>query len=621
MNRRFTTYCLALLLGGLLQATVCFAENADVTYTVWHGRRGTGEYASFDHIDPSYVVVGPRGMDFSHTPALSRTDLTQYSVLSGEDGDATKVLFQYTPTADFPLFYLYFAIEEYGGFGGHVYPYTSIYIYEGADTIGCSFYSEYTENGVKDGFIFDSQASFLQYYRPWDIMAYDFSAYIGKTLTIEVVATCCSNHHCWTHLYTAFEKARVEDVCGNCDENRLVAPTYSNPVWRKGSATGPMVSGDEIFTITHDMVDDYYCTLSTYCGPETFLLGAAMDVISDFSYRTYCYNDNDTVFLTNNSYMLYRTSQTRVPCDTALWTFEGGEKSSVIDLPYIVFPIAGKYTISLRMGSEKFKCDSTITKEVPYGLQNYINLVDSICQEDLPYRWRDKEYRQTGDYTDTIPASTGCDSVLHLLLTVLDTTVSTTTYTICEGETITWNGKKYSAAGVYRDTLVNAAGCDSLLTLNIKYKSCSEGPGDRPIDPMPFIPVRDSLDTTICIGDTLIWHNVPYWRDTTVRDTGYYSWYPLDSVYWVLILHTEECGCDTAYSHTYTNIKEEDLPYTWNNQTLPTVPQNPRQDTILVAPLQKFDLSCDSIATLHLHVLFPCELPTETLPVTWKRKE
>ena len=56
-------------------------------------------------------------------------------------------------------------------------------------------------------------------------------------------------------------------------------------------------------------------------------------------------------------------------------------------------------------------------------------------------------------------------------------TTSTTEITICAGETYEFNGQTYNATGTYTATLTNAAGCDSVATLNLTVR-----PENAPIE-------------------------------------------------------------------------------------------------------------------------------------------
>ena len=59
----------------------------------------------------------------------------------------------------------------------------------------------------------------------------------------------------------------------------------------------------------------------------------------------------------------------------------------------------------------------------------------------------------------------GCDSTSTLNLTINGSTTSSITVTECD--TYTWNGTTYTSSGVYTYSTTNAVGCDSTSTLNL----------------------------------------------------------------------------------------------------------------------------------------------------------
>src|SRR5439155_1398215 len=98
----------------------------------------------------------------------------------------------------------------------------------------------------------------------------------------------------------------------------------------------------------------------------------------------------------------------------------------------------------------------------------------SVCPSQLPYSWNGHTYNAAGSYKDTLVNSAGCDSVATLLLTVKTISTSTTPISVCPSQLpYSWNGNTYNAAGSYKDTLVNAVGCDSVATLVLTVKTIS----------------------------------------------------------------------------------------------------------------------------------------------------
>ena len=71
--------------------------------------------------------------------------------------------------------------------------------------------------------------------------------------------------------------------------------------------------------------------------------------------------------------------------------------------------------------------------------------------------------------TDSVhltPVGYGCDSVLTLVLTVRDSVFGEFSHTACNQ--YTWNGHTYVESGDYQQTLTDAHGCDSLVTMHLE---------------------------------------------------------------------------------------------------------------------------------------------------------
>ena len=90
----------------------------------------------------------------------------------------------------------------------------------------------------------------------------------------------------------------------------------------------------------------------------------------------------------------------------------------------------------------------------------------SICQGSS-YTFNGTTYITSGTYTKTLINAAGCDSIATLNLTVNVPTSSTTNASICQGGSYVFNGSTYNVAGTYSRTLINAAGCDSIATLHL----------------------------------------------------------------------------------------------------------------------------------------------------------
>jgi hypothetical protein len=77
-------------------------------------------------------------------------------------------------------------------------------------------------------------------------------------------------------------------------------------------------------------------------------------------------------------------------------------------------------------------------------------------------------------YTFNGTNTAGCDSVATLNLTIRNSSSSNTSDAICAAALpYVWNGSNYTATGVYTFTSTNAAGCDSVATLNLTVNVCT----------------------------------------------------------------------------------------------------------------------------------------------------
>jgi hypothetical protein len=87
------------------------------------------------------------------------------------------------------------------------------------------------------------------------------------------------------------------------------------------------------------------------------------------------------------------------------------------------------------------------------------------------YTWIDgttyTSSNNTATYTLLGGSINGCDSIVSLDLTINLPSTGTETAAVCESYVWPANGSTYSATGTYTSTLTHAAGCDSVVTLDL----------------------------------------------------------------------------------------------------------------------------------------------------------
>jgi hypothetical protein len=93
-------------------------------------------------------------------------------------------------------------------------------------------------------------------------------------------------------------------------------------------------------------------------------------------------------------------------------------------------------------------------------------IVDDACNT---YTWAQNAvtYTTSGMYTDTMMNAEGCDSIISLDLTINGPTVSTQVEASCSDYVWIVDGQTYIMTGMYTAVIPNAAGCDSTITLDL----------------------------------------------------------------------------------------------------------------------------------------------------------
>ena len=344
------------------------------------------------------------------------------------------------------------------------------------------------------------------------------------------------------------------------------------------------------------VVDSIVLPDSNGCDSVIFLHLTMLPEIPQTIYQdTICQGDKYTWYLTGQPYT------TNTDTSVVLTNINGCD--SVVRLMLYVRPIQETITNMTICYGESFEwegniyttttkrslkyqdiygCDSIVTLNLTVIPQiPTTTLYETICYGHT-YVFAGQICDSTATYTATLASTDGCDSTVTLHLTVLPEVPITEEYaTICYGETYTWHAATYNASGDYTTTLLDANGCDSLITLHLTV--------------LPEVPITEEY-ATICYGETYTWHA------TTYNASGDYTTTLLDAN-----------GCDSLITLHLTVLPEVPMThlydticngytYTWQGTTYNT--SGDYTTTLLDAN------GCDSIVTLHLHVLQDIQ-PTE----------
>ena len=270
-------------------------------------------------------------------------------------------------------------------------------------------------------------------------------------------------------------------------------------------------------------------------------------------------------------------------------------------------------------------CDSVVNLYVK-GLPKVVNeaaTVDTICDAQLPYMWRDSSYNATGIYYDTLRNYLGCESVIYTLdLTVEPKTITSQTITdyVCDGteyvDPVT--GDKHIISSLIPST--------QTWTYTVPVSVCEDVVYTYQITPIVAPEVMTDVTlASIAVAPVLTQGALPNVVGTVEAIKMYYagkdseSIADVDSIYWTeaslntivpcgATTHTMtlvvEAGCDNKITTTHTF---EVLPVIGTVDTVVTCDSYFWNDSVyaktgIYAYEGKTVYGCDSIATLHLTI-------------------
>src|SRR6185295_10988156 len=153
-------------------------------------------------------------------------------------------------------------------------------------------------------------------------------------------------------------------------------------------------------------------------------------------------------------------------------------------------------------------CDSIVTTNLTVKPKSYVTLDSSVCAGDFVIVGT-SVYASTGNFSDTLTAANGCDSIVTLHLTVRPVKTNLLSISICQGDSIVVGTSVYRNTGIYVDILTGSNGCDSTVVTNLTVRNISA---------VMLNPVR-------CLGDSFIVGSSVYilsgtYIDTLVKSNG-----------------------------------------------------------------------------------------------------
>ncbi len=188
-------------------------------------------------------------------------------------------------------------------------------------------------------------------------------------------------------------------------------------------------------------------------------------------------------------------------------------------------------------------CDSVIILNLSVTPRKRVTITDTICSGQV-YNWNGVEYTESGVYSDTLPSSMGCDSIVTLVLKVTDPIEVEESVNICYGEEYIFGSQTIKTSGNFREVFKAADGCDSVVLLHATV--------------LPDY--RLELTEVIISGEKYTGHG---FNGLSKSDTYTLNLQSVDGCDSTIVLHLVVVDGDTTYIEKTITIDE--LPYKYGS--------------------------------------------------------
>ena len=188
-------------------------------------------------------------------------------------------------------------------------------------------------------------------------------------------------------------------------------------------------------------------------------------------------------------------------------------------------------------------CDTSACDSITINIVSVIRdtLYPNICTNQSVHVGT-HTYTTTGVYKDTLISAAGCDSIIVTHLTINAPLINVITPQLCLGQSLTIGTHTYTTTGNYIDTLTTVAGCDSIVKTYITVYNAPQ--------------VNLGPDTTLCYWQTYILNathpGATYlWQNGATTPTFYVN--SISGTYWVKVTYGNNCYATDTVNVSFTN--------------------------------------------------------------------
>lgn len=323
-------------------------------------------------------------------------------------------------------------------------------------------------------------------WRDWTTLGLNLADYDGRRVKVKITAIGCTAeiHYSYAYFTLTCASGKLEGIqCGNTPTNEFIAPDGFDYRWYLLSNPSATLSRDRVYPVDYRDTRDYAVDV-TYKSNANCRFTLYANAIPRFPVpeATFTLSQHDCgnyITFNNNSHIRTRDwntgqiTETTTRPDLLFWDFDGLVPEELVgdSIPWNPsFRLPDEeadYHFTLR--AQVGLCDSIqhIYVHVPrVGKDSIVEKVQR-CEGDI-FVYNGKYYAADADIIDEDYNRAGCDSIHVINLRFVESIRDTIEAIIPEGESYRVGNQSFNASGEYEVQLTSAAGCDSIVLLNLK---------------------------------------------------------------------------------------------------------------------------------------------------------
>lgn len=323
-------------------------------------------------------------------------------------------------------------------------------------------------------------------WKDWTTLGLNLAEFDGRHVKVKVTAIGCtaSIHYGYAYFTLTCTSGKLKGIqCGWTPTNEFIAPAGFNYRWYKESMPTETLGRSDTFKVDYRDTCNYAVDM-TYksdptCGFTLYASAIPRFPIPEATY-TLTQHDcgnyiafNNTSHIRTHNYVTGEDVDTPFPPEYLLWDFDGLIPEG-LDTP------DKRWNPSFRLPDEEadyhFRlfagvglCDSVLEMDVHVPRVGVDSLFEEVtlCEGEM-YRHNGKYFSQDTTIVDHDYNLAGCDSIYTIRLQFVDAIYDTIEASIPEGSSYTVGDQTFNTSGEYTVTLPSAAGCDSIVTLELE---------------------------------------------------------------------------------------------------------------------------------------------------------